>query len=296
MANVVNYATKYESTLDQVLKQNALTTELETPNVNWLGAKSFQVSTVSTSGFKPHKRNKGYNEGSVKNDREIYTLDFDRDIEFFVDTADVDESNQDLSAANVTKTFLTEHAIPEMDSYRFSKLATIAKKSEKTHKEEEVSKANVFDRLKDSILPVRKYGAGNILTYVSSEVMDALERSESFNRKIEVQNIGPSSIETRITSIDGVKLVEVWDTDRFHTVFDFTDGFKPGTDASAINFLTVAKPNVIAKAKIESIYFFAPGQHTEGDGFLYQNRMYHDLFVLKNKADGVFVSYKATTP
>lgn len=38
---------------------------------------------------------------------------------------------------------------------------------------------------------------------------------------------------------------------------------------------------------------FAPGEHTQGDGYIYQNRLYHDIFVKKQLADGVSVSYKA---
>ena len=38
--------------------------------------------------------------------------------------------------------------------------------------------------------------------------------------------------------------------------------------------------------KISSIYFFAPGSHTEGDGWLYQNRSLSDTFVFPNGKDG----------
>ena len=100
-------------------------------------------------------------------------------------------------------------------------------------------------------------------------------------------------IDTRVTSLDGVQLIEVWDDARFKTKFNFTEGFVKDTDGKNINFLIVAKPAVIAKAKFNSIYLFAPGEHTEGDGYLYQNRLYHDLFVLKTKQDGVYVSHKS---
>lgn len=44
------------------------------------------------------------------------TLTFDRDIELFVDVMDVDETNQALSAANITNTFISERAIPSRRS------------------------------------------------------------------------------------------------------------------------------------------------------------------------------------
>src|SRR5690606_40648633 len=54
---------------------------------------------------------------------ESYTVQFDRDVEFFVDQMDVDESNLAASVANITRVFLQEHAGPEVDAYRFGKLA-----------------------------------------------------------------------------------------------------------------------------------------------------------------------------
>lgn len=287
----INYVTKREKQFDQKLMQGALTSILETPKVNWLGAKSFEIPTVSVSGYKAHTRSKGYNAGTVSNDKKVYTLNFDRDIEFFVDSADVDETNEELSAANVTGTFITEHATPELDAYRFSKLATTAISATKFKSEDDYSETNVYSRLKSAILPIRKYGAANIVIYVSSEIMDFLERSKDFTRSISTTS--PQGIDTRVTSLDGVQIIEVWDDARFKTQFEFTDGFVKASGGKDINFLIVAKPAVIAKAKFNSIYLFAPGQHTEGDGYLYQNRMYHDLFVLENKKDGVYVSHKS---
>nr|WP_226893429.1 hypothetical protein [Listeria monocytogenes] len=49
--------------------------------------------------LKPHTRNKGYNEGSASNENTAYTITFDRDVEFFVDVMDVDETGQALTAA-----------------------------------------------------------------------------------------------------------------------------------------------------------------------------------------------------
>lgn len=286
-----NYATKNSGLFDQKMTQETITSLVETPSVDWTGAKSFIVTTLKTSGFKAHTRGKGYNSGEVENDKETYTLGFDRDIEFFVDKADVDETNNDLAAANVTKVFITENAGPEVDAYRFSKMATRAIADGHTASTA-LTVDNVYSELKAALLPIRKYGAGNIIMYLSSETMDLLERSKEFTRQITNQNVGVTALESRVTSLDGVMLVEVWDTDRFATKYDFTDGFVKATDGKDIQFLIVAKPAIIAKSKFNSIYLFEPGTHTEGDGYLYQNRLYHDLFVLKNKADGLYVHTK----
>lgn len=287
---IENYAEKYQKELDQTLQQESLTTELETPSVNWLDARSFRVPHIKTSGYQPHDRqSKGYNSGNITVEDEVYTLGFDRDIEFYVDVADVDETNQAASAGNITQVFTNEHATPEMDAYRFSKLADYAK-NEGNLKEEEITKENVLDVLKKAVLKSRKYGTQNLIMYVSSEVTDALELCPDFKRTINVSADGPAKIETRVTSLDGVVLKEVWAQERFYDAFDFSEGFKPTEDAKQLNFLLVAKPAVVAKAKIASVYLFAPGAVGQGDGWLYQNRLYHDLFKMKHQDDAVIAS------
>ena len=286
MANAINYAERYQTELDQTITQATLTSQLETPNVNWMGAKTFHVPNLSVTGYQDHSRNGGFNRGDVTMGEQVYTLSMDRDVEFFVDRADVDESNQVASAGNLTRVFMNEKAGPEIDAYRFSKLATRAN-TEGNTTAEAIDATNVFTRLKEDIKKVRKYGPVNLIAYLSSDAMDALERSEQFVRNINVQN-GGTAIETRVTSLDGVQLVEVWDVDRFNTEHDFTTGFSPsGLD---LNWIIVNRGSIVCQTKLNSVYLFEPGQHTQGDGFLYQNRLYHDLFVLDNKADGVITS------
>jgi len=285
----INYAEKYQTELDQVIKQATLTNVLETPNVQWMGARTFHVPSLAVSGYKNHSRNGGYNRGTVDVTHEPYTLSFDRDVEFFVDQMDVDESNQAASAANLTRVFLNEHAGPEIDAYRFSKLATKAI-SFGNATSEDVTVDDVITNLKRDIKKVRKYGTSNLVAYVSSDVMDLIEAYKEGKGQINLDNQG-TSIETRVTMLDGIRLIEVFDVDRFHTSFDFTDGFVAAPGSYALNWIIVYRGAVVAKAKLNSIYLFAPGEHTEGDGYLYQNRLYHDLFVLKNQADGVVASY-----
>src|SRR5699024_10207366 len=102
---------------------------------------------------------------------------------------------------------------------------------------------------------------------------DALERSSEFNRQITNQNVGLTALESRVTSIDGVRLVEVWDSNRFMSNYDYTDGAVATADAQQINYLFTVKQAVIPVVKENSVYLFAPGEHTEGDGYLYQNRL-----------------------
>ena len=92
-----------------------------------------------------------------------------------------------------------------------------------------------------------------------------------------------------MTEIDGCPIIEVIDDERFYDNFNFNPadgGFEPATGAHKINVLVACGETCKTVPKISSIYFFAPGSHTEGDGWLYQNRSLSDTFVFPNGKDG----------
>lgn len=298
----LNYAEVWSPDLLEIMEQESLTSPFVTTAVKWLDAKTFHFTQMSTSGYKSHSRNGGWNKGTFAQEDVPFTVSHDRDIEFLVDKADVDETNQTASIKNISETFHKTQQVPEMDAYFFSKVATEAQKLEGYHSETAISsytKENVYGKLKSMLNAgkLRRYVAkGALIAYVSSTIMDLLEQSTDFTRKIEMTQIaeGGVGIETRITDIDGVTLIEVIDDERFYDKFDFTDGFKPVANTShKINVLIASPLTVKTVPKISSIYYFAPGAHTEGDGYLYQDRSLSDTFVFPNgkdnKIDSIYV-------
>lgn len=291
-----NYVEKDGAMLDQKITEGLMTTAIGNADVNLVaGGKSFTLRTISTSGLKAHTRGKGYNEGIIEDSKKVYTMGQDRDIEFFIDQQDVDETNQELAMANISNTFITKHVQPELDAYRFSKMAQAAQAVDQVDTTK-LTKGNVYGAIKDAIMPLRKYGPQNIVGFLSSDAMNKLEQSTEFTRTITNQNVTGTALNSRIASIDGIQLIEIWDGARFMSNYDFTDGFKATGDAQNINFLFVSKPSIIQVVKENSVYLFAPGEHTEGDGYLYQNRLYHDLFIRDSRKDGIVANLsKAST-
>ena len=309
----LNYAQVWEPELLEILMQGALTSPFVTTNVRWLDAKTFHFTQMSTSGYKNHNRNGGWNKGNYVQKDVPFTVTHDRDISFLVDKADVDETNATASIQNISRTFEQTQVVPETDALFFSKVAQAAQKEEGYHSTTATAaytKAKVFGMLKDILAKgkLRRYKAnGSLVMYVSSAIMDALEQSTEFTRKIELTQIaeGGIGIETRVTDIDGVAVMEVVDDERFYDAFDWepeAGGFEPqkkvasGTakaGAHKINVLVACGQTCKTVPKISSIYYFEPGAHTEGDGYLYQNRSLSDVFVFPNgkdnKVDSVFV-------
>lgn len=293
----LNYAETYASELLETLIQGTLTSPFITSNVRWIGAKTFHFTQMSTSGFKNHKRNGGWNRGEYVQTDVPFTVTHDRDIEFLVDKADVDETNKTASIQNISQTFQKTQSVPETDALFFSRVAEAAKKVEGYHSETAVAEwtvDNTFIKLKKMLAAgkLRRYKArGTLVMYVASFIMDNLEASKEFSKKIEMTQIaeGGLGIETRITSIDGVTVMEVIDDERFYDKFDWEPergGFEAATGAHKINVLVACGETCKTVPKISSIYFFDPGTHTEGDGYLYQNRQLSDTFVFPNGKDG----------
>lgn len=89
----LNYAEQWSPELLEILMQGTLTSPFVTSNVRWLDAKTFHFTQMSTSGYKNHNRKGGWNVGSYEQKDVPYTLTHDRDVEFMVDKADVDETS-----------------------------------------------------------------------------------------------------------------------------------------------------------------------------------------------------------
>ena len=66
MANTNNYAEQFSPDLLEILVQGTLTSPFITSNVKWVGARTFHFTQMSTSGFKNHNRNGGWNKGKLQ--------------------------------------------------------------------------------------------------------------------------------------------------------------------------------------------------------------------------------------
>lgn len=288
----LNYAEKWKDLLIKVNIQETLTSPFITTNVKWLGAKTFHFTALNTSGFKPHNRSGGWNPGLLTQTDHPFTLEHDRDIEFLIDKLDVDETAETASIQNISENFQKTNAAPEIDALFFQRVYTAANTASRVSATAlaTYTAANVFTKMKGVIAKVKRYRNTTIL-YIRSELMDLLELSTEINKHLSIKSEkisdDPNGLETRIATIDGVPLMEIIDDERFYSAFDFTEGFVPAANAKALNIVAVSTETVITVPKIASIYYFEPGNHTKGDGYLYQNRQHWDTFIFPNGKSGV---------
>lgn len=293
MPNTVNYVTRFEQQLMQQYNRELCTAGLTTENISFVNAKTVKIPYITLGGYKDHNRNGGFNRQSAANEYMTKTLEHDRDVEFFVDAMDVDESNEALSAANITSVFEKEHAIPETDAYRLSKLYSEFEDVGGTVDHTVLTLENIlsiFDKWMETMDDAEVPEEGRFL-YVTPQVNTIIKQADKITRTLDVS--AQRNIDRRVRSLDDVTIKPI-PSGRMKSAYDFTDGFVPAADAVQMNMILIHPSAVLACDKHSYINLWAPGSHTNGDGYLYQNRKYGDLFVLDTRKAGIMINADAS--
>lgn len=292
---VYDYATTFTDLLQQKYAKELCSDALTQSNqqVKFINAQTIKLPRMTVSGYKDHTRSPGFNAGTLTNDWEPKKLEHDRDIEFFVDPMDIDETNLTLSVANIQNTFETEQAIPEKDSYRFSKLhaelTTYTGRIDTTV----ITAVNFLEAFDTEMALMDEAGVpeeGRIL-YVTPSMRKIVKEADGIQRMMTVST--PSTINRKVHSLDDVTIKMV-PAARMKTKYDFTNGCVAATDAKQINWILIHNSCVVARDKYSYIKLFTPGTDSRtADGYLYQNRNYGDLFLLEKKVEGCAMNITA---
>lgn len=292
---VYDYAEMFARQLAQKYERELCSDALTKSNtgVQFINAQTIKLPRMTLSGYKDHTRTPGFNAGTMSNDWEPKKLAHDRDIEFFVDPMDIDETNLVMAVANIQNTFEDEQAIPEKDSYRFSKLhaeLTAYSGSINNTALDVKNLLEIFDAQMEAMDEAGVPEEGRVL-YATPTVRKLLKEAEGIQRVMTVTT--PSTINRKVHSLDDVSIKPV-PSARMKTKYDFTNGCVPASDAKQINFILLHPSAVICRDKYSYIKLFTPGTDSRtADGYLYQNRNYGDLFLIERKAAGVAMNVQA---
>ena len=294
---VYDYATTFTNLLQQKYAKELCSDELTKSNlgVRFINAQTIKLPRLTVSGYKNHTRTPGFNAGTLSNDWEAKKLEHDRDIEFFVDPMDIDETNLTLSVANIQNTFETEQAIPEKDSYRFSKphaeLTRLSGRLDTT-----TINAQNFLEAFDAEMAIMDEAAvpaeGRIL-YVTPTMNKIVKEAQGIQRNVTIAGMGSGQINRTVHSLDDVQIKMV-PAARMKSKYNFTDGCVVDPLAKQINWILIHPSCVVARDKYSYIKLFTPGTDSRtADGYLYQNRSFGDLFLLEKKVSGCAMNVEA---
>lgn len=294
--SVFDYAQTFERELAQKYAREMVSNDLTLSNqgIKFLNAQTIKIPRLTVSGYKDHNRNiMGFNTGTASNDWEPKKLSHDRDIEIPIDPMDIDETNLVVEMANIQNVFEEEQAIPEKDSYRFSKLlteATTYKSAGSVIDETALTASNILEWFDEqmSIMDDKSVPQEGRILYLTSAMQKLLKNAEGITRTISVGAAGV--IDRRVHGLDDVTLKSV-PSARLKTKYDFTTGCVPAVDAKQINMILVHPSCVISRDKYAYMKLFTPGSDSRtADKYVYQNRYYTDTFLIERKACGIAIN------
>lgn len=290
----LNYAQQYQQGLQQVFRQGLRFNELyQTSNnslVRWTGAKTIQIPNITTGGFVDVNRDAVTNfTRRVDNNFVSYTLEHDREFSTLVDPVDIDESNMAVTIANITRTFNTEHKIPEMDKYMASKLHAEFVAAGGTTDTTALTTANIltkFDQFMEEMDDAEVPTEGRIL-YVTPQVNTLLKNAEQMQRSLEIRGQA-SSANRSIRSLDEVT-IKIVPTSRMKSAYNFTDGAVAAAGAEQVNMILIHESVLFSPQRYEFVSLDEPSAKTGGK-WLYYERKYWDIFVIAAKKDGIKIN------
>lgn len=278
---VLEYATIFSNVLRELYGQELTCDDLYHSNsdIQIVNGKDIKIPKLSVSGYKDHTRGGSFNSGTYSNGYETKTLDHDRDIEFTVDPLDVDETNLVVTVSNIQNRFEKTQAIPELDSYTYSKIYTEAKRVNAKIKTTALTSANVLSDFDDNLEAFAEAGVplDRIILYATPSYKKLLKNADGIQRTLEVSS--SSGIDRRVRSLDDInKIVEV-PSARMKSLFDFTDGCKVDSTAKQIDYILIDPEAQVSRVKYAYIKMFTPGTDSRtADNYMYQNRKVNGTF------------------
>lgn len=296
MANTIEYAKVFQKELDKQVIEGSTSGWMEenASQVIYNGGSEIKLPKMSLQGLGSYSRGDGYVSGAVTYSYETFSLTQDRGRRFRIDAIDVDESGFGLAAANVAAEFQRTQVIPEIDAYRYSKLAAAAGIRE-TYTPD---KSTVMSSLLVQLGQVRDITGdeGDVVIVMSRPVYDKLMLSGEISYAVETSNFKQGDLEFGVKTINGVPVIPV-PSARMKTAYNFNadgnGGFEAASSAKDINWLICPKSAPIAVSKTDNVKIITPEANQFADAWDIDYRKYHDLFIPDNKKAVIAVSVGA---
>lgn len=291
----LNYATQYAQALAQaypnVLHFAALRSTENDARYRWVNANTIQIPSLTVKGRVDGDRDTiGTAKRNFDNNWESKTLTNHRKWSTLVHPMDIDETNQVASIQNITQVMNEEEKFPEMDAYLVSKLyadwTALGCAADGTALTEENILAK-FDAYMEAMDEKNVPGTGRLL-YVTPAIKTMLKNAKDLART--VMN-GDEAIKRSVRSLDEVKIESV-PSALMKTVYDFTEGYKPGAGAGQINMLLVHPSATITPEKYTFAQLDEPSAGSEGK-WVYFEESYDDTFLLNKRKDAVMFNVTA---
>ncbi|WP_160678749.1 hypothetical protein [Clostridium sp. C8-1-8] len=304
MANTLAYTTLFQKALDEQMIQGATSgwMEANAGQVIYSGGKDIKIPKMTVDGLGNYDRVNGYNGGSVNLTYETFTMTQDRSKSFTIDAMDVDETGFVVNASSVMSTFQKTQVIPEIDAYRYSKIASLAIAANKASGGYTPSASDILTKLRSDIAAIKDViGDVPLVITMSTITKNILESSTEIAKQLRIDDFTSGKYSTKVTMIDENVIIPV-PSARLKTAYVFNDGktagqtsggFVAAAGAKNINWIICSLDAPVAISKTDNMRIFDPQTNQSANAWKVDYRKYHDLFIPDNKLAGCcFVNVK----
>ena len=274
--------------------------EANASNVKYNGGDTVRMPSISTTGLAKYDRDNGFNQGAVTLAYKDYTLTQDRGRTFQLDSMDVDESNFIASAGTVMGEFQRLQVAPEIDAYRYSRIAALAKGASHESAAFTPTKDNILGKLDEEITKLQDIIGEDepLVLIMATPVRTILNGAKDVTRYLDVADFKAGAVNTKVRTYNEIPILSV-PSARMKTAYVFGDGkttgqeaggFKADTGAKSINWILMARRAPIAISKTDKVRIFSPDVNQKADAWKLDYRKFHDIWIPANKLAGVWVN------
>lgn len=297
--NTIEYAKVFMEALDGQLVAGATSGWMEenSGQVQYSGGNEVKIPKIQLNGLGTYDRDSGFVQGAVTLTYETRQMTQDRGRTFQLDAMDVDETNFATVAGNVMGEFQRTKVIPEIDAYRYSKIAELAETMKKVsyyHAE----KASIIEKLLEEITKVKDIvgDENEIVVTMSTKIANLLDIAS--NHMLESGTFEQGNVTLNVKNIDGSPIIRV-PSARLKTAYQFFDGitkgeeeggFEAGENAKDINWIIAVRRSLIAVSKTDVTRIFDPVTNQKANAWKIDYRKYHDLWIPDNAVEGIWVN------
>lgn len=288
-----NYASEYSRALAQMYPYLSYFAALLAGNnsnryKSGMG-KTMYIPTITVTGARDVNRNSinGNFSRNWENQWQAVELQMDRDWDTLIDPMDIDETAGVAAIANITRAFVEQQKVPEMDAFIASKLASFASAFGGVSTQS-LTSSTILTEWDNALAYMvnQRVNRDRVVAYMTPATYKLLKQATGMTRFIEVTS-GIRDVDRNIARLDGVQVIEVPD-DMMKTAYTFTTGWAVDTStAQQINFLLVDPEAVAFPVKYETAMVSAPTAQSKGK-YLYYERYYYGGFCLNERQAGVY--------
>lgn len=300
--NTLQYSQQFQTVLDAQMLAGATTAFMEANagQVKYDGGDTVHIPEISMQGLAKYDRDEGFNQGSVTLKFNPYKMTQDRGRTFQLDSMDVNETNFVATAGTVMGEFQRTQVIPEIDSYRYSKIAALATAENKVTTGFTPAVATILEKLEAEITEIQDVVGEDegLIIVMSTKLRTILNNADKFNRYLNVAEFKNGSVNTTVKSFNDIPILGV-PSARMKTAYVFNDGktanqqaggFKADTAAKDINWIIMPQSAPIAVSKTDKVRVFTPELNQKADAWKIDYRKYHDLWIPKNRFAAIRVN------